>query len=230
MMSEQLVLDLPHRPALGADDFLVSSCNQAAVDLIDAWPGWTHRVQMIEGPSGSGKSHLANVCRLRTDALNIDAATFRAADIAGLSLSKGLILEDLDHVQFDEQSIFHLLNLSRERDFNILLTARLPPPRWSVQLPDLISRLRAIPVVTIGAPDDALLGAVLLKHFSDRQLNVDPQVLKFLVRRMIRSMDAVREVVAKLDHAALRTGRKITRQLAGEILEQIQQHESGLPN
>ena len=35
----QLVFDLPHRAALGAEDFLVSGCNLAAVKLIDAWPG-----------------------------------------------------------------------------------------------------------------------------------------------------------------------------------------------
>ena len=162
---------------------------------------------------------------MRTGAESIDAATLKAADIAGLSLSRGLILEDLDRNEYDEQSIFHLLNLSRERDFNMLLTTRLPPSRWTVQLPDLISRLRAIPLVTIGAPDDALLGAVLLKHFSDRQLNVDPHVLKFLARRMIRSMDAAREVVAELDHAALRSGRKISR---NEDLDRIEYDEQSI--
>jgi len=207
---------------MGADDFLVSSCNQAAVDLIDAWPNWAHRTQMIEGPSGSGKSHLANVWRLKTGAQSIDVTDLRTADIAELSFSNGLILEDLDRIDFDEPSVFHLLNLSREREFSILLIARTPPSQWDVQLPDLISRLRAIPVITIGSPDDVLLGAVLLKHFSDRQLNVEPQVLKFIASRMIRSMDAAHEVVAEIDHAALRSGRKITRIFASEILETFQ--------
>lgn len=222
MIHEQLVFDLAHRQALGADDFLVSSCNQMAVHLIDEWPDWAHRIQLIEGPGGSGKSHLANVWRLKTGAHSIDAASLRADDIAELPLSNGLILEDLDGIDFDEPAVFHLLNLSRERDFSILLTARTPPSRWSVHLPDLISRLRAIPVITIGAPDDALLGAVLLKHFSDRQLNVEPQLLKFLARHMIRSMDAAHEIVAQLDHAALSTGRNINRNLASEILERLQ--------
>ncbi len=224
-MSEQLVLDLPYRPALGADDFLVSSCNAAAVDLIDAWPEWPHHIHLIEGPSGCGKSHLANVWRHKSGAQIVDVLQLSARKVAELDFEGGVILEDLDRTAFDEQSLFHLLNLSRERGFCILVTARVPPGRWSVQLPDLISRLRALPVSTIGGPDDALLSAVLLKHFSDRQLNVEPQVLKFMTTRMVRSMEAAHDLAAAIDHAALSTGRKITRQFAGEILERLQRDE-----
>lgn len=224
-MSEQLVLDLPHRPALGADDFLVSSCNAAAVDLIDAWPDWPHHVHLIEGPGGCGKSHLANVWRHKTGAEIVDVLQLSTRQVADFDFEKGVILEDLDRITFDEQSLFHLLNLARERGFCVLATARVPPGRWNVQLPDLISRLRALPVSTIGAPDDALLSAVLLKHFSDRQLNVEPQVIKFLTTRMVRSMEAARVLVAAIDKAALATGKKITRQFAGEILERLQTDE-----
>jgi len=225
MMSEQLVLDLPHRTAMGADDFLVSSCNAAAVELVDSWPHWTQPVQLIEGPAGCGKSHLANVWRLKSSAAELEAAQFSGPDMADCDFGTGVVLEDLDRKPFDEQSLFHLLNLSRERGFYVLLTARIPPARWSVELPDLISRLRAAPVAKIGAPDDALLGAVLFKHFADRQLNIRPSVLKYLVRRMVRSMDTAGDLVIELDRAALSTGKKITRQFAGEVLEQFQSGE-----
>lgn len=215
---------------MGVDDFLVSSCNEAAVELIDAWPGWAHQVHLIEGSAGTGKTHLANVWRLRTGAEILDPASLEAARIAEFPAGNGFVLEDLDRTEFDDRSLFHLLNLSRERGFCMLLTARVPPPRWNVGLPDLISRLRALPVAKIGAPDDALLGAVLLKHFADRQLNVEPHVLQFLARRMVRSMDAVRELAATIDRAALATGKKITRQFAGEILERFQADEHTLPD
>jgi chromosomal replication initiation ATPase DnaA len=224
-MSEQLVLDLPHRPALGADDFLVSSCNAAAVDLIDSWPGWPQQVHLIEGPGGCGKSHLANVWRHKTGAEIVDVLQLSERCVAEMDFEKGIILEDLDRTAIDEHSLFHLLNLAKERGFCVLITARMPPGRWNVQLPDLISRLRALPVSAIGGPDDALLSAVLLKHFSDRQLNVEPQVLKFLTARMVRSMEAARELAAAIDKAALATGKKITRQFSGEILEQLQRDE-----
>lgn len=222
MMSEQLVLDLPHRTAMGADDFLVSACNAAAVEVIDSWPNWSHPVQLIEGPSGCGKSHLANVWRLKTSAAELDASQLSGPGVVDRDFGNGLVLEDLDRRPFDEQSLFHLFNLSRERGFCILLTARSAPGRWSIRLPDLVSRMRAVPVAKIGAPDDNLLAAVLLKHFADRQLNIQPSVLKFLVKRMIRSMDAARDLVVALDRAALSSGKKISRQFAGEVLEQIQ--------
>jgi len=224
-MSDQLVFDLPHRPALGADDFLVSACNSTAVDLVDAWPDWPHRVHLIEGPSGCGKSHLANVWRHKAGADLLAAATLSNSGIAELPPESGVVLEDLDRSEFDDQSLFHLLNLSRERGISLLLTARVPPAQWAIQLPDLISRLRAVPVAVIGPPDDALLSAVLLKHFADRQLNVEPQVIKFLATRMIRSMEVAHGLVAAIDKAALATGKKITRQFSGEILERYQTDE-----
>lgn len=221
-MAEQLVLDLPHRPAMGAGDFLVSACNAEAIAVVDKWPDWNSRVRLIEGPAGSGKSHIANVWRLKSNAVSMDPGALHIDSLDRQPLSDGIVLEDLDRRSFDDRALFHLMNLSRERGFDMLLNARTPPSRWNVELPDLISRLRAVPVAKIGMPDDALLGAVLLKHFSDRQLNVEPQVLKFLAQRTTRSMDAVRELAAAIDHAALVSGKKITRHFAGEILEKFQ--------
>lgn len=221
-MSEQLVFDLPHRPALGADDFLVSACNEAAVEVIDAWPDWPQPVQLIEGPGGCGKSHLANVWRQKADAELWESASLSKPRVSRMSPGSAVILEDLDDSDFDELSLFHLMNLSKQNGISLLLTARVPPARWDIRLPDLISRLRAVPVAMIGAPDDVLLSAVLLKHFADRQLNVEPQVIKFLARRMIRSMEVANRLVAEIDRAALATGKKITRQFCGEILERYQ--------
>lgn len=218
-MSEQLVFELPHRAAQGADDFLVSDCNATAVRLIDAWPGWTNPAYAIVGPAGSGKSHLANVWRLAAGACRGIAGDVREDDLDALVDGPALVIEDADRSQIADDTLFHLLNLCKERQVSLLLTAREAPLNWRVSLPDLASRLRSIPVVTIGEPDDHLLRAVLVKQFADRQLDVAPQVIAYLTARMERSMDAAGKLVDTLDKAALEARRKITRQFAGEVLD-----------
>lgn len=217
-MSEQLVFELPHRPALGADDFLVSDCNATAVRLIDAWPDWTSPAHVIVGPAGSGKSHLANVWRLESGARLLPPAALVGTGPEPVAGERALVLEDAERAGAPDSALFHLLNQCRENGVSLLMTARTPPRDWPAALPDLASRLRSLPAVTIGAPDDDLLRAVLVKHFADRQLDVAPRVITYLAARMERSMEAAARLAAALDRAALASGRKITRRLAGEVL------------
>ncbi len=220
-MSEQLVFDLPHRPAFGAEDFLVSDCNEVAVRLVDAWPSWPNAVHVITGPPGSGKSHLADVWRLNSGARMVGPDDLTAGALDSLVASPSLVLEDADRRQIDDAVLFHLLNLCKEKNASLLMTARIFPAEWPAALPDLTSRLRSLPVVTIGPPDDDLLRAVLVKHFADRQLHVTPQVIAYLAARMERSMDCAARLPALLDRAALEAGRNITRQFAGEVLAEM---------
>jgi chromosomal replication initiation ATPase DnaA len=129
-----------------------------------------------------------------------------------------LIVEDTDRAGYDEKALFHLLNLAREKRLFVLLSARETPSRSDYALPDLRSRLNALPAVRIGKPDDALLKTVMLKHFADRQLAVDPKVLDFLALRIERSLAAAAGAVAAIDRATLGSGRKISRQLVAEVL------------
>lgn len=221
-MSEQLAFELPHRPALGADDFLVSDSNRLAVRLVDGWPAWPAPVHVLSGPRGSGKSHLANVWRLESGAEAADAEALHLSRLDALTRARALVLEDADRPGIDEAAFFHLLNLCRERNVSLLMTARSRPKDWPLGLPDLVSRVRSFPVVTIGAPDDDLLRAVLVKHFLDRQLDVPPRVITYLARRMERSMAAAAELADVLDRSSLEAGRKITRQLAAEVLSRLQ--------
>ncbi|MGE3528418.1 MAG: DnaA/Hda family protein [Methyloceanibacter sp.] len=218
MTLDQLTLDLPHRTALGAEDFLVSACNRAAVKMIDCWPQWPDRVQLLIGPPASGKTHLARVWQALSEARALDAGTLRIDFIDGLGAGAALIVEDVDRAGYDEKALFHLLNLARENQLAVLLTARSAPSRWPVSLPDLLSRLNAVPVVEIGPPDEALITTVMLKHFTDRQLDIDPKVLTYLSLHVERSLAAAAAAVAAVDRAALATGRKITRQLVSEVL------------
>jgi chromosomal replication initiation ATPase DnaA len=214
----QLALDLPHVPALDADDFMLSDCNAEAMRLIASWPDWSARCALIAGPAGAGKSHLVNVWRERSGAQVLSAASIEEDMVDGLETGP-LAVEDVDRFARDERALFHLLNLSRERGFDILLTARSLPGAWPVALDDLRSRLRSLPFAEIGAPDDALLRAVLVKLFDDRQLSAPPAVIDYLLRRMERSVDAAADLVARMDKAALAERRRITPRFAARFVD-----------
>jgi chromosomal replication initiation ATPase DnaA len=117
----------------------------------------------------------------------------------------------------DDRALFHLINLAREDNAALLFTARSAPTTWPVAIPDLVSRLRALPVVTLRAPDDAMLRAVIVKLAADRQLALDESVVAFIATRIERSFAAARAAVIALDNEALRQRRAPTRALAAEI-------------
>lgn len=220
---EQLVLALPHRQAQGAEDFLVSSSNTAAVEMVDRWPNWPHPSALVVGPAGAGKSHLANVWRLRSHALVSAALRLDDAVVRAFEERPVLVVEDIDRGISSEQVLFHLLNLAREKSGFILMTSRMAPGEMTIALPDLRSRLRATPPVLIETPDEALMRSVLVKLFSDRQLDVDPRVLGYLALHMDRSMDVAVRVVAACDKLSLAMQRKVTRAVAAKALASASQ-------
>jgi len=214
----QLALALRHSESFAREDFLSGACNAAALALVEAWPQWPGNIVILTGPEGCGKSHLAAIWANIAGARTIAA---RALDrISGPSaLATGaLVIEDLAPHAFDERALFHLLNLAREEDAFVLMSARAAPAGWTFAIPDLASRVNAIPQVALSAPDDALLRAVLVKSFTDRQIAVDESLIVYLARRMERSFAAVRAIVARLDEEAMRRKRPLTRALAAEVL------------
>jgi chromosomal replication initiation ATPase DnaA len=223
--AQQLVLDLPHRAALDAEDFLVSDANAAALAFVDLWPDWQHWAGIVTGPEGSGKSHLASVWRSRSGAARVDAATFGEDCLDTLRHTGGLNVENLEDGVGCERALFHALNLAREHKFSILLTSRIAPGDLKITLPDLRSRLRALPHVAIEAPDQSLLHGVLVKLFADRQLAIEPPVIAYLTRHMERSLGATVRLVAEIDRRALQTHRKVTRALAAEVLAPLADQE-----
>ena len=217
----QLAFDLPHRPATGRDDFLVTPSNAKAVALIDLWPNWPSTTLILLGPPGSGKSHLAAVWREMTGATVANPADIRADAVPQLLEQAALVIEDAPGPSLAEPAFFHLLNLAREQKAHILITGVLPPSAWSIVIPDLLSRLKAAPVAQLGAPDDALLRGVLVKLFTDRQIGVDEALVSYLVSRMPRELAAARRLVAEIDRRALEERAEVTRSFAGKVLGDI---------
>jgi chromosomal replication initiation ATPase DnaA len=213
----QLVLDLPHRQALGRDDFLVTKSNAAAVALVDHWPDWPARAALLIGPPGSGKSHLVEVWRQRSNAAHVRAADVNVESAPELLISGAVAIEDAAS-PLNERGLFHFLNLARQQNSSLLLTARTRPEHWKIVLPDLLSRLRAIPVLEILPPDDALLRGVLVKLFFDRQIAAEESTISFMLTRMPRSMGAARLLVAEIDRRALEERAEVTRPFVARVL------------
>lgn len=220
--TRQLVLDLPHRAALGRDDFLVTPSNAAAVAMIDQWPDWPSHAVMLIGPPGSGKSHLVEVWRQVSGAGSVSIGDLDEAAVPGLLASAALAIEDAPGTELNERALFHLLNLAHQHGAKVLITSAIHPVGWGIKLPDLVSRLRAAPVAELGAPDDVLLRGVLVKLFADRQLVVDESVISYLLVRMPRSLEAARRLVAEIDRRALEEKSGVTRAFAARVLAQFE--------
>jgi DnaA regulatory inactivator Hda len=222
----QLTLDLGQRPALDREDFLVAPSNRTAVAWIDRWPDWPGAALALYGPPGCGKTHLAQVWRAASGARAIEPAALRGVappDLLGAS--RTVLLDGLDSV-FDgdperERTVLHLHNMVVERGGHLLVAGRSAPARWPVALADLRSRLAALQAVELGAPDDSLIQAVLVKLFADRQLRVGAEVVRFLLTRMERSFESARSLVDVIDRTALESRREITVPLARAVLNDL---------
>jgi chromosomal replication initiation ATPase DnaA len=214
----QLAFALPHAESLTRDNFLEGPANAAGLALVDSWPDWPNRIMLLVGPEGSGKSHLAAIWAEQAGARSTTAHALTATAVPGALATGALVIEDLRSSDFDERALFHLMNLAREDQAFVMITARLPPPAFQIELRDLRSRLRAVPVVSLLAPDDQLFRGLIVKFCADRQLAVDESVVSYLATRIERSYAAARQAVEFLDTEALRLGRPVTRALAAELL------------
>jgi chromosomal replication initiation ATPase DnaA len=214
----QLAFALPHAESLTRDNFLEGPANEAGLALIESWPDWPNRIMLLAGEEGSGKSHLAAIWAEQSGARSTSAHALTAASVPAALATGALVVEDLRPPDIDERALFHLMNLAREDGAFVLFTARMAPSVFEIELRDLRSRLRAVPVVSLSPPDDRLFRALIIKFCADRQLTVDEAVVGYLANRIERSYAAARQTVELLDTEALRLGRPVTRALAAELL------------
>ena len=217
----QLVLALDHAESFAREDFLAGPPNAAGLALIERWPDWPAPAMALVGPEGAGKSHLAAIWAEASGARVLSAKLIGETDLPGALATGALVVEDLSPEAFDERALFHLLNLAREQSAFLLLTSRAPPAGFTLAIRDLASRLRALPVVTLAPPDDALLRALIVKLAADRQLALDEALVTFLVNRIERSYAAARAALTRMDEEAMRLHRPVTRALAADLFREI---------
>ena len=215
----QIPLDLGHGTAYSRDDLVVSSSNAEAAALVDRWPDWPAPVVVLAGPAGSGKTHLAAIWREMADTRVVEAGQVEAA--AATFDGRPVLVDDIDTGTLDQEGLFHLINAVRGGGSQLLLTARRFPAAWGATLPDLVSRLKAAATVEIPEPDDVLLAGVITKLFADRQVEVEPHVVQYLVRRIERSLATAMRVVERLDRLALEEKARITRSMAADAVNAL---------
>ena len=219
-MSDQLIFDLPCYPAIGTEDFFVSEANSLAFEVVQNWTNWNDRRVLITGTKGSGKTHLSHVWA------NLSGAKFMVIndEEPDLSRIRTLIIEDIDlivSIPTFEEKLLHLLNFAKQLDIYVLMTSSVAASRLGVQLPDLSSRLEATEHFAIYPPDDSLLSAILVKQFSDRQINISPSSIEYILTRITRSLLSVSKFVNTLDKLMLKTKKGPSRTLISEVLDKI---------
>lgn len=224
-MARQLTLDLTTPPAHARADFLVAAANHDALAMLDAPGRWPQGRLLLIGPEGAGKTHLAAFWAAENGARRMAAPALAAADPDALAAEGGaLVIEDADRAGGAagvERALFHLWNLCPQRGCLMLLTARSAPRDWGLALPDLRSRMDAMTQARLGAPDEALLAAVLVKLCADRQLAVPAGLIDWLALRMDRDLGLARHLVAALDDAAMGAQSPVTRRMASEMLDKL---------
>ena len=220
MSSQQLPLDLGHRPALGRADLFVTEGNCDAVSWIDKWPDWPGHALALYGPAGCGKTHLVQVFAARSHAHVLCDEDLLSLDPVHMAASHQALALDQTNGCLHEQPLLHLYNAVREAGGHLLIVGREAPARWTIDLPDLKSRLNGMLAVQIYTPDDATMTAVLAKLFRDRQLTITPDVIDYAVTRMPRTFAASRSLVETADKEALAQGRRVTVPLVRDILNQ----------
>ena len=221
VIPRQLVLALDHAESFAREDFLIGPSNIAALTLIERWPDWPDRIVALIGPEGCGKSHLAAIWAKATGARVLTAKLLEESGLPTALATGALVLEDLAFAGLDERALFHLVNLAREQGAYMLITSRSPLTTFQVAIHDLASRMRAIPSVSLAAPDDSLLRSLIVKLAADRQLNVDDALVNYVANRIERSFVGARTAVARLDEEAMRQHRPITRALAAKLFREI---------
>ena len=207
---QQLFFKFPLKPAYLSEDFFVSPANNNAFNYVNQWPNWNNgiysKMLILHGELGSGKTHLAHIWQNLSNARILNQQD--CYNLHSLVSNSALILEDISSM--DEELLLHLVNFAHENQQYLLLTSDCSPQKLSFDLPDLRSRILAIPDISINAPDQELLKAVLLKHLYDRQLKINPAALEYIILRIDRSFSKLLQFIEELDQMSNISKRAVT--------------------
>lgn len=231
----QLPLEFAHRPFLGREDFIKSSCNAEALEMVELWPQWPAFGLCIYGPENCGKTHLTHIFEENVAIKTNNPYHLPRLEACDINLeiihqlydqNKCLIIENLCS-EIDEEAMFHLFNLYRDQGGYILFTSNSAPARIPFKLPDLSSRLKMIPAIGISEPDDELLSALIIKLFMDRQITVSREIINYILVNMHRSFSYAHKLVEEIDNISLSYKRAVSIPIIKEALNNLSHNRQG---
>ena len=214
-------LRLPFPDSISSfDDLAITSANETAFAIIRKWRDWHSPALCLVGPVQCGLGIAATLWAREADATLLSAAAFEklsVGDIEALS-DRNCVIDLADRVT-NEGHLLTLINLIHAKHKRLLLTARTAGGNWACSSPDLKSRLDAMPVAEIYAPDEAMIKARLRASLKLRYIKLNDATVDFLAIRLPRSYEAIEDYVTRLDKAVDETGRGPSIHLARSVLE-----------
>ena len=219
-MSElnQLLLDFDYKTNFNEHDFYLSKSNSNAFNLIYRWPDWDKKILNISGEKFSGKSHLANIFKLKSKAFLIKGNEIDNSIFKSIKLHESIIIDDFEECN-EEEILYSIFNLIDQDSKYLLINSLKPINEIKYRLPDLTSRSKNCLYAVIENPDDELLFAIILKNFSDRQIKIEKKIINFIISRIDRSYRKIDEFIYKIDELSLKKKKPIDFKTIKEILK-----------
>ena len=214
---DQKLLDFGISESFDENDYYVSKSNYFAKNIIEAWPKWEKKIVNLVGEKYSGKTHLSNIFKKKSNALYLYSNNIEDMILKKIKLSNSIIIEDLDE-SFDEKLLYSIFNLVEQDNKYLLISSNKPIDTMKFTLPDLLSRLKNCIIATIEQPDDELIYAIILKSFSDRQIKLDNKIIDFIIKRIARSYSKMHEFIYKIDELSLKKKKSINFKTVKEII------------
>ena len=205
---DQLLLDFKFEKNYLNYDYYLSSSNKDAYNQITSWPKWFKKTINLYGKKFSGKSHLASIFEKKTTCIKVFSKEFTDETIRDFKTKQALIIEDFEE-NIPENLLYTIFNIVEQENKYLLITSLSPLNKFNFKLPDLISRVNNCLIVGINNPDDDLIYALLIKNFSDRQINIDKKLIEYIIKRIDRSYEEIFFFIHKIDKISLKKGKPI---------------------
>ena len=213
----QLLLELDYKTNFNEHDFYLSKSNSYAFNFINRWPDWEKKILNISGEKFSGKSHLANIFKLKSKAFLVKGNKIDDSIFKCLKLYESIIIDDFEECN-EEELLYSIFNLIDQDNKYLLINSLKPINKIKFKLPDLASRSKNCLYAEIENPDDELLFAIILKNFSDRQIKIEKKIINFIISRVDRSYRKIDEFIYKVDELSLKKKKPINLKTIKEIL------------